>query len=174
MGGLVDAAEADDSPIKPVPFDEQEYWIKNAEREGMVVLASGVQYLPVRVGRGLPIRSSPKVRVNYLVSRITGERVADSRLKNEGRPLEMEIISMPASWREVIPQMRVGDLWRVFVPGELARDIELPPGSYSFDIEVVKAFADVSDWYSEFSEDTDAETGEVDTKVSLAPEDENG
>jgi FKBP-type peptidyl-prolyl cis-trans isomerase len=152
-GGFVDAAIENDSAIKPVPLIEEEYWVKNAERSGMVVMDSGVQCLPVRKGRGLPIANAPKVRVNYLASRITGERIADSRLKDEGRPLEMVVADMPRSWQEVIPRMKIGDICRVFVPAELLDDLDLPSGSYSFDIEMVKAFADVSDWYTESSVD---------------------
>ena len=173
-GGLMKDSELDGSPIKPEIFNEEEYWEENAQRNGMVILDSGVQYLPVVEGRGLPVRNAPKVRVNYLVSRVTGQRVADSRLKDRGRPLEMEVAEMPSSWQAIIPRMKRGDIWRIFVPAEQAVDIDLPSGSYSFDIEMVEAFQNVSDWYSEYSVDEGADLSEKpDTQVSLAPEEES-
>ncbi len=118
-----------------------DFLVQNAERPGVITLASGLQYEVVSQGDGATPDASSTVRTHYEGTLIGGE-VFDSSYKR-GEPAEFPVGGVIAGWTEALQLMREGDKWRLFIPPELAYGERaagsIPPHStLIFDIELVK------------------------------------
>jgi len=89
---------------------------ENAKKEGVVTLASGVQYKVLKTGEGKTPDQTDTVRCHYRGSSIEG-RVFDSSYRR-GKPVNVAIARARAAWREVLTLMPVGSKWQVVVPPE--------------------------------------------------------
>lgn len=92
---------------------------KNAKREGVVTLPSGVQYEVVRSGPegGLSPQEADEVKVHYEGKLADGE-VFDSSYER-GVPAAMPLAGLIPAWIEVLQKMKPGDEWIVYVPPEM-------------------------------------------------------
>jgi FKBP-type peptidyl-prolyl cis-trans isomerase FklB len=114
--------------------------VQNAERPGVITLASGLQYEVVSQGEGATPDAGSTVRTHYEGTLIGGE-VFDSSYKR-GEPAEFPVGGVIAGWTEALQLMREGDKWRLFIPSELAYGSRaagsIPPHStLIFDIELL-------------------------------------
>jgi len=91
---------------------------ENAEKEGVVVLPSGVQYRVLTQGSGKRPSVNSRVRAHHQSWLISGEAVDDSRQK--GRPAEFVVSTAIPGWSEALVQMKVGDEWEIYIPPDLA------------------------------------------------------
>lgn len=106
-----------------------DFLAKNRSKTGIKELASGIQYRVIETGNGRNATLDDKVVVHYS-GKLIGTDVYDnyqefdSTYKN-GQPLEMDMkqVGMPG-WREVIPMMKAGDKWQVFLPPEMAYGVK--------------------------------------------------
>ncbi|WP_223787775.1 FKBP-type peptidyl-prolyl cis-trans isomerase [Marinicella meishanensis] len=106
-----------------------EFLAQNRGKNGIKELASGIQYRVIETGAGRNASLDDKVKVHYS-GKLIGTEVFDnyqefdSTYKN-GQPLEMDMtkIGMPG-WREIIPMMKAGDKWQVFLPPEMAYGVQ--------------------------------------------------
>lgn len=92
----------------------QEFLANNAKREGVVVLASGLQYEILTAGTGKSPLPTDQVKVNYKGSLITGE-VFDS-----GEGVSFQVDQLIPGWVEALPLMKTGANWKLFIPADLA------------------------------------------------------
>lgn len=118
-----------------------EYLSKNAQREGVVTLPSGLQYEVISEGTGATPVASSTVQTHYEGTLITGE-VFDSSYKR-GQPAEFPVGGVIAGWTEALQLMKEGAKWRLYIPSELAYGARaagsIPPHStLVFDIELLK------------------------------------
>lgn len=118
-----------------------EFLVKNAQREGVVTLDSGLQYEVVNEGTGATPEASSTVQTHYEGTLITGE-VFDSSYKR-GQPAEFPVGGVIAGWTEALQLMQEGAKWRLYIPAELAYGARaagsIPPHStLVFDIELLK------------------------------------
>tara|TARA_R110000796_G_scaffold63377_4_gene146598 strand:+ start:31834 stop:32448 length:615 start_codon:yes stop_codon:yes gene_type:complete len=118
-----------------------EFLTKNAQRDGVVTLASGLQYEVVNAGTGATPQASSTVQTHYEGTLITGE-VFDSSYKR-GQPAEFPVGGVIAGWTEALQLMKEGAKWRLYIPSELAYGARaagsIPPHStLVFDIELLK------------------------------------
>lgn len=92
----------------------------NAKRDGVVVLASGLQYevLASGDGEGESPSAADRVRVHYHGTKINDE-VFDSSVER-GTPAEFALNGVIPGFREALLNMRKGDQWKVFVPSDMA------------------------------------------------------
>jgi FKBP-type peptidyl-prolyl cis-trans isomerase len=86
----------------------------NKQRTGVVTLPSGVQYKVLHKGRGAHPALKSTVVVNYRGSLIDGMEFDSSYA--HGRPVTFPVSRMLPGWRDVLPRMRVGGKWKVFIP----------------------------------------------------------
>lgn len=117
-----------------------DFLVQNAERPGVLTLASGLQYEVVSQGEGATPDAGSTVRTHYEGTLIGGE-VFDSSYKR-GEPAEFPVGGVIAGWTEALQLMREGDKWRLFIPPELAYSGRaagsIPPHStLIFDIELL-------------------------------------
>ena len=96
----------------------QTFLADNAKKPGVKTLPDGVQYEVVRSGpaTGLRPKKGDLLKVHYEGKLTTGE-VFDSSFER-GAPAVMELDQLIPAWMEVIPMMRPGDEWRLYVPPE--------------------------------------------------------
>ena len=90
----------------------------NKNKTGIVTLPSGVQYRIIEEGDGARPGLDSKVSVHYRGSKLDGHEFDSSFAR--GTPEEFTVNSVLKGWQEVLPLMKVGSTWQIFVPPELA------------------------------------------------------
>jgi len=91
----------------------------NRLQPGVVQLSSGIQYVVLQKGSGTVTPTvTGVVTVNYRGMLIDGTEF-DSTWAH-GAPVSFPVNGVIPGWRDVIPRMHVGDLWRVVIPPQLA------------------------------------------------------
>ncbi|WP_421682484.1 FKBP-type peptidyl-prolyl cis-trans isomerase [Stutzerimonas urumqiensis] len=118
----------------------REFLMQNAKREGVVVLASGLQYEVIQQGEGARPTREDSVRTHYHGTLIDGS-VFDSSYQR-GQPAEFPVGGVIAGWTEALQLMNAGSKWRLYVPSELAYGAQgvgsIPPHStLVFDVELL-------------------------------------
>ncbi|MGD8384710.1 MAG: FKBP-type peptidyl-prolyl cis-trans isomerase [Lysobacterales bacterium] len=96
----------------------EEFLAKNKTKTGIVTLPSGVQYRIIEEGDGPRPTLNSKVRVHYRGSKMDGHEFDSSFAR--GTPEEFTVNSVLKGWQEVLPLMKQGATWQIFVPPELA------------------------------------------------------
>ncbi|MGI0016169.1 MAG: FKBP-type peptidyl-prolyl cis-trans isomerase [Nitrososphaera sp.] len=112
----------------------------NKMKEGIHESPNGVQYKIIEEGKGAHPKITDTVVVHYRGTLIDG-REFDSSHKR-GEPATLQINNVIKGWQEVLPMMREGAKWQVFIPAELAygergASIIGPNETLIFDIELV-------------------------------------
>ena len=97
----------------------QRFFAENKAKKGVVALPSGVQYVVIEEGSGSkhPTMQS-EVTANFRLSLLNGQELDSSFAR--GEPFKFKVAEVLKGWQEVLPLMKVGDYWRVYVPAELA------------------------------------------------------
>ncbi|SDI11034.1 FKBP-type peptidyl-prolyl cis-trans isomerase FklB [Pseudomonas flavescens] len=113
---------------------------ENAKRQGITVLASGLQYEVLSAGEGAKPSRDDSVRTHYHGTLIDGS-VFDSSYER-GQPAEFPVGGVIAGWTEALQLMATGSKWRLYVPSELAYGAQgvggIPPHSVLvFDVELL-------------------------------------
>ena len=90
----------------------------NKSKTGIVALPSGVQYRIIEEGDGARPGLESRVSVHYRGSKLDGREFDSSFAR--GTPEEFTVNAVLKGWQEVLPLMKVGSTWQVFVPPELA------------------------------------------------------
>ena len=114
---------------------------ENAQRDGVTVLASGLQYEVLSSGEGAKPSREDSVRTHYHGTLIDGT-VFDSSYER-GQPAEFPVGGVIAGWTEALQLMNAGSKWRLYVPSELAYGEQgvgsIPPHSVLvFDVELLE------------------------------------
>ncbi len=104
---------AQDNQAKADAFLEE-----NRGKTGIVVLPSGVQYRIIEEGNGSRPGLEDKVSVHYRSNKIDDIELDSSFAR--GVPQEFVVNEVLQGWQEVLPLMKVGSTWQIFVPPELA------------------------------------------------------
>lgn len=94
------------------------FMAENRRKPGIVVLPSGIQYRVIEEGRGRRPTLKNSVTVHYRGSLITGLEFDSSF--SRGTPVKFQVDQVLAGWQEILPLMRVGDHWQVFLPADKA------------------------------------------------------
>jgi len=114
----------------------------NARTDGVVTLASGLQYKVLVRGDGHSPRLNDTVTVHYRGHLIDGTEF-DSSYKR-GEPVSFATNGVIIGWTEALQLMHEGDKWQVVIPSELAYGdrgagpIIGPNATLIFEIELLK------------------------------------
>ncbi|MBS0570259.1 MAG: FKBP-type peptidyl-prolyl cis-trans isomerase [Proteobacteria bacterium] len=97
----------------------EKFLAENKSKTGIKVLPSGVQYRVIEEGSGSqhPTLNS-EVTVHYRGSLMNGLEFDSSFAR--GEPVHFKVGDVIKGWQDVLPLMRVGDHWQIFVPPALA------------------------------------------------------
>lgn len=96
----------------------QKFLEENGKKEGVVTLASGLQYKVLKEGSGPKPKSDSNVKVHYHGTHIDGT-VFDSSY-DRGQPIDLSISEVIKGWQEALPLMSVGSKYQIYIPAELA------------------------------------------------------
>jgi FKBP-type peptidyl-prolyl cis-trans isomerase FklB len=96
----------------------EEFLNTNKSKTGIVELPSGVQYRIIEEGDGARPGLDSTVKVHYRGSKMSGHEFDSSFAR--GLPEEFTVNTVLRGWQEVLPLMKTGSTWQIFVPPELA------------------------------------------------------
>jgi FKBP-type peptidyl-prolyl cis-trans isomerase len=91
---------------------------KNAKKDGVVSLSSGLQYKVITPGDGKTPKATDKVTTHYRGTLIDGTEF-DSSYKR-GEPATFSVKGVIAGWTEALQLMKEGAKWQLFIPAKLA------------------------------------------------------
>ncbi len=98
--------------------ESEAFLLANKAKTGIVALPSGVQYRIIEEGDGGRPGLESKVSVHYRGSKLDGREFDSSFAR--GTPEEFTVNAVLKGWQEVLPLMKAGSTWQIFVPPELA------------------------------------------------------
>ena len=118
-----------------------EFLAKNGKVKGVVTTASGLQYKIVTPGDAKAALPTPtaEVTVQYRGKLLDGTEFDSSYAR--GTPATFPVNGVIKGWQEALVLMKPGSKWQLWVPPELAYDMNsrppIPPGSLLlFDVEL--------------------------------------
>ena len=98
---------------------------ENSTKNGIVALPSGVQYRVIEEGEGARPSLQDTVTVHYRGSKMDGREFDSSFAR--GVPAVFQVDGVLEGWQEVLPLMREGAMWQIFLPPELAFGVRGDP-----------------------------------------------
>jgi FKBP-type peptidyl-prolyl cis-trans isomerase len=113
---------------------------RNRRKKGIVTTPSGLEYEVLKAGQGATPKSGDTVTVNYRGTLLDGTEF-DSSYKR-GQPATFPVDRVIPGWQEALKMMKPGAKWRIYVPPQLAYDLNspppIPPGSLLiFDVDLL-------------------------------------
>ena len=120
----------------------KDFLAKNKEQDGVVELASGLQYQILTSGAGKSPSITNRVKCHYTGMLLDGT-VFDSSVQR-GEPAEFGVNQVIAGWTEALQLMKEGDKWRLFIPSNMAYGARgagnsIPPhATLIFDVELIE------------------------------------
>ena len=119
----------------------REFLARNAERDDVVVLPSGLQYEVLVAAEGSTPTATSQVTTHY-EGRLIDDTVFDSSIAR-GSPASFRLNQVIAGWTEALQLMSPGAKWRLFIPSELAYgergagQLIGPHATLVFDVELI-------------------------------------
>lgn len=92
---------------------------ENRGKTGIQVLPNGIQYRVIEAGNGRSPGSTSEVTIHYRGSLASTSQEFDSSFAR-GEPVTFKVDEVLRGWQEVLPRMKTGDHWQVFLPPEMA------------------------------------------------------
>lgn len=114
----------------------------NAQKEGVKVTASGLQYKVIKEGEGATPTAEDEVTVHYTGKLLNGT-VFDSSV-NRGEPATFPLNRVIPGWTEGVQLMKEGAKYEFYIPSDLAYGPQgipnvIPPHStLIFEVELIK------------------------------------
>jgi len=113
---------------------------ENGKKKDVVTTASGLEYKVIAPGSGEPPKPGDMVTVNYKGTLLNGTEF-DSSAKHGG-PATFPSNGVIKGWQEALALMKPGSKYQLWIPPQLAYDIEspptIPPGSMLiFEVELL-------------------------------------
>lgn len=99
-------------------IESEEFLKQNKTKEGVVTLASGLQYKVLKSGNGAIPKATDKVKVHYS-GRLLNGTIFDSSYER-GEPTVFEVSKLIKGWIEALQLMKTGDKWELYIPSDLA------------------------------------------------------
>lgn len=120
----------------------EKFLAENAEKPGVVVLPSGLQYTVITEGTGAKPKATNRVKCHY-EGTLTNGQVFDSSYRR-GEPAVFPLNGVIAGWTEGVQLMAEGAKYRFFIPyhlayGERGAGQSIPPyAALVFDVELIE------------------------------------
>ena len=120
----------------------ERFLAENAQKEGVVVLPSGLQYTVIKEGNSNKPLATDRVKCHY-EGTLTNGTVFDSSYRR-GEPAVFPLNGVIAGWTEGVQLMGEGAKYRFFIPyhlayGERGAGQAIPPyAALVFDVELLE------------------------------------
>lgn len=98
--------------------DGAAFLAENKVKEGVVTLASGLQYKVIKSGEGKKPTAPDTVSCNYRGTTLDGKEF-DSSYKR-GEPASFPVGGVIKGWTEALQLMTVGSKWMLYIPSDIA------------------------------------------------------
>ena len=122
------AQKAEAAAMSKAMREEGEAFLKmNAEKEGVVVLPSGLQYKVLAEGSGKMPAATDKVKCHYEGTFLNGAKFDSSYDRNE--PAVFGLNQVIAGWTEGVQLMSEGSKYEFYIPYNLAYGEHGAPGA---------------------------------------------
>ena len=121
--------------------DGEKFLAENRNNDGVIVLASGLQYKIIKNSIGKKPTANSRVVVHYRGTLIDGTEFDSSYAR--GEPIELNLNQVIKGWQEALQLMAIGSKWQIVIPSELAYGkrgagrIIGPNATLIFDIELL-------------------------------------
>lgn len=118
----------------------QEFLTENKKKQGVVELASGLQYKVITEGNGTSPKLTDIITFHYTGKTLDG-KVFDS--STGGNPAESPVNGLIPGWQEALVLMKPGAKWELFIPSDLAYgdrgagEVIAPGSALIFEVELV-------------------------------------
>jgi len=118
------------------------YLAANGKKDGVMTRESGLQYKVISTGKGKQPKATDSITAHYKGTLIDGTEFDSSYRR--GEPATFNVGQVIAGWKEILPLMKEGDKWQVFIPsnlayGERGQGATIGPNeTLIFDIELIK------------------------------------
>ncbi len=89
----------------------------NKSKDGVVTLASGMQYRVITAGGGRKPTDGDIVECNYRGTLLDGTEFDGTEA---GKPATLKVSQLIEGWREALKLMPEGSKWQIFIPSQLA------------------------------------------------------
>lgn len=122
--------------------DGAKFLEENKKKQGVVTLASGLQYKVIKAGSGKSPAAESNVTVNYKGTLIDGTEFDNSYKR--GEPTSLPVSGIIKGWTEALLLMKEGDIWELYIPSDLAygeagRAPQIAPNAVLiFQVELIK------------------------------------
>lgn len=110
--------ELEDSQAATLKAEGAKWLEKNGKKEGVVTLASGLQYKVLAKGKGKKPGLGSKVKCHYEGRFLDGQVFDSSYARNE--PAVFGVTQVIRGWTEALPMMGEGSKWELYIPYDLA------------------------------------------------------
>ncbi|MCK4503457.1 MAG: FKBP-type peptidyl-prolyl cis-trans isomerase [Desulfuromonadales bacterium] len=97
---------------------DKDYLVENSKKDGVVTLASGLQYEVIKAGNGAQPTADATVEVHYRGTLVDGTEFDSSY--SRGKPASFPVNRVIAGWTEALQLMKEGAKWQLVIPGSLA------------------------------------------------------
>lgn len=140
MQGQADEAQA---ALGESLLASEAFLAENAERDGVVVLDSGLQYEVLASGGGGESPTTTNTVLAHYHGTLSDGSVFDSSVER-GDPASFGVSQVIAGWTEALQLMTVGDKWRLYIHpdmayGEASPTPAIPPNSaLIFEVELLE------------------------------------
>ena len=91
---------------------------KNANKDGVISLPSGLQYRVLEAGKGRQPKATDTVMVHYRGTLIDGTEFDSSYSRKQAATFRADRVI--DGWREALSMMKEGAKWELFIPARLA------------------------------------------------------
>ena len=119
---------------------------RNGKKKGVITTASGLEYEVLKPGQGATPQPDDTVIVNYSGKLLNGTEFDSSYKRHQ--PANFPVDRVIPGWQEALKLMKPGAKWKIFIPPQLAYDLNppmgapIPPGSMLiFDVDLLKVQA---------------------------------
>lgn len=112
---------------KKMKEEGEAFLAANAKKEGVKVLASGLQYKVLTEGAGKKPGATDKVKCHY-AGTFTDGQTFDSSYQR-GEPAVFGVNQVIKGWTEALQLMSEGSVWELYIPYELAYGENGAPGA---------------------------------------------
>lgn len=127
---------------KTAKVEGEKYLAENAKKDGVITLASGLQYKVLKEGTGKKPKATDQVKCHYEGMLVDGT-LFDSSIQR-GEPAIFPLNQVITGWTEGLQLMSEGSKYRFFIPyllgyGEGGAGNSIPPYSaLIFDVELIE------------------------------------
>ena len=94
-----------------------DFLAQNRNKEGVVTLASGVQYKVLKAGDGKLPTEVDTVECHYRGTLLDGSEFDSTE---PGKPATLKVAQLIPGWKEAVKLMPAGSKWQLYIPPQLA------------------------------------------------------